>query len=89
MIHLIRKRQKECTLWIFLTYIVCGTALTTLPGFLYFYFWKDAGIIVSSLIGFVIGSFALSTLEIIHTAVMAVRRRLGHSDKQAPSPKQK
>ena len=49
-------------------------AFITLPGFLFFYFWEGAGLMISSLIGFLIGSFVLSTLEVIGPLVAAIRR---------------
>jgi membrane protein implicated in regulation of membrane protease activity len=74
MTHAIRKRRKECSSAAFLGFVLCCAALITLPGFLFFYFWEGAGFMISSLIGFLIGSFALSTLEVIGPVVVAIRR---------------
>jgi hypothetical protein len=78
MTQAIRKRRRECSSAAFLGFVLCSVALITLPGFLFFYFWEGAGFMISSLIGFLIGTFALSTLEVIGPwawpVVVAIRR---------------
>jgi hypothetical protein len=74
MTKTIRKRRKECSSAAFLGFVLCYAAFITLPGFLFFYFWEGAGLMISSLIGFLIGSFVLSTLEVIGPLVAAIRR---------------
>ncbi len=70
----LRKRRKDGSVFFFLAFILGCLALMTLPGFLYFFFWEKAGWVVSSLIGFLLGSFALSVLEGLGAVAQACRR---------------
>lgn len=73
----LRKRRKDCSTVFFLSFILGCVVLVTLPGFLYFFFWEKAGWVISSMIGFLLGSFALPLLEGLGLVLAAVRRLLG------------
>ena len=74
MTRTILKRRNQCSTVLFVAFVVGCAALITLPGFLFYYFWMGAGIGVSTLIGFLLGSFTLSLIEVIGTAIAAICR---------------
>lgn len=65
MTQALRKRRRDCSTVFFVVFMLGCVVVTTLPGFLYFFFWENAGWVVSSLIGFLLGSFVLSLLEVL------------------------
>lgn len=77
IIQKLRNRRKACTAAALVAYglFVLGCAvLISLPGFLYYFFWEKASWAISTLTGFLLGSFALSLLEVLGTLAKAVRR---------------
>ncbi len=71
------KRRKDCSVLWFVAFILVWEAVISLPGFLYYFFWEDAGWMISSLIGFLVGNFVLALLEGLGEVVGAVRWLLG------------
>lgn len=69
----VTKRRKDCSVLLFIAFILVWEAVVSLPGFLYFYFWEGAGLPFSAFIGFLIGNFVLSVLEALDQVVGAVR----------------
>jgi hypothetical protein len=59
--------NKKGTL-LYVAYVIFACALVTLPGFLFFYFKVEAGILVSGLIGFIFAGFILTTIDLILAA---------------------
>jgi hypothetical protein len=89
MTQAIRKRRRECSTAVFVSFVFCCAALITLPGFLFFYFWEGAGFGISTLIGFLIGSFALSILDVIGSAVATIFGNPAKSKSQQAKPNQR
>lgn len=73
----VTKRRKDCSVLFFIAFILVWEAVVSLPGFLYFYFWEGAGWLISSLIGFLLGNFAVALLDRLGVVLGAVRRLLG------------
>ncbi len=73
----VTKRRKDCSVLMFIAFIVVWEAVVSLPGFLYFYFWEGAGLPFSAFIGLLLGNMVLSMLEALDQVVGAVRWLLG------------
>lgn len=81
MLNDIKRRWKKSFGTIAFLTFVCGTVVfITLPGFLYFYFWEDAGFWISSFIGFLIGMFVLLTLDGIAAVCAGIGKLFRKSD---------
>lgn len=76
----VTKRRKDCSVLMFIAFIVVWEAVVSLPGFLYYYFWEDAGWVISSLIGFLLGNFVVALLDRPGVVLGFVRRLLGKGD---------
>jgi hypothetical protein len=86
----ILKRCTQCSTALFFAFVVSSAVLITLPGFLFYYFWMEAGFGVSTLVGFLIGSFTISSLEVIGATIAAfgrVLRKPAKSKIQQPESK--
>ena len=57
--------EKEKGTLLYVAYVLFACALVTLPGFLFFYFKVEAGILVSVFIGFIFAGFVLTTIDLI------------------------
>ncbi|MBN8422180.1 MAG: hypothetical protein J0L73_24915 [Verrucomicrobia bacterium] len=80
LIQAVTKRRKDCSVLMFIAFILVWEAVVSLPGFLYFYFWEGAGWVISSLIGFLLGNFVVALLDRLGVVAGAVRRLLGKGD---------
>ena len=76
----ITKRRKDCSVLMFIVFILVWEAVVSLPGFLYYFFWEEAGWVISLLIGFLLGNFVVALLEGLGEVVEFVRRLLGKGD---------
>lgn len=74
------KRRKECSVLMFVAFMLVFEAVIALPGFLYFYFWEGAGLPFSVFIGLLLGNLLLSVLEGLGEVLGFVRRLLGMGD---------
>lgn len=74
------KRRKDCSVLMFIAFMLILEAVIALPGFLYFYFWEGAGLPFSAFIGLLLGNLVLSVLEALGEMVAFVRRLLGMGD---------
>ncbi|MCX6848438.1 MAG: hypothetical protein NTY98_05925 [Verrucomicrobia bacterium] len=73
----VTNRRNDCSVLMFIAFILVWEAVISLPGFLYFYFWEGAGLPFSAFMGFLLGNLVLSLLEALGEVVAFVRRLLG------------
>ncbi|MFZ2279589.1 MAG: hypothetical protein WAW39_17465 [Prosthecobacter sp.] len=75
------KRRKDCSVLMFIAFMLVFEAVIALPGFLYFYFWEGAGLLFAAFIGLLLGILVLSVLEGLGEVVAFVRRMIRRPDR--------
>jgi hypothetical protein len=73
--------KNEKGTFLYIAFIVAAGALISLPGFLFFYFKAEAGILVSAFIGLIIGGFILSAIDALF-ALLSLPRLLKRKPKK-------